>query len=196
MRLYALGALVLFLLWQGWRWGRGQQVWWVSVAVVVGLLAGGGWLEYRWQVTERAAAAGAAVVAGPDSPGLHCMRFSESLLYARGFDGYVDFNRDGEPGQAVLTYQVCQDLKAWLESDKESPSEAQVVAVHVVSHEAVHLTGERSEAVAECVAMKRDAQVAKAMGATEAQALRLASLYRVNVYPRMPAEYRGMATGC
>ena len=46
-----------------------------------------------------------------------------------------------------------------------SPTRDEVVAVHVLSHEARHMAGQTVEAEAECAAMQRDARTARLLGA-------------------------------
>jgi hypothetical protein len=75
-------------------------------------------------------------------------------------------------------------------SDKRRPSRDQVVAVHVLTHEAMHLSGRLGEAEAECAAVQRDAHTARLLGAEPAAAARLAAIYWGEVYPLMPDRYR------
>ena len=62
--------------------------------------------------------------------------------------------------------------------------------MHVLTHEAMHLSGRLDEAVAECAAVQRDAQTARLLGAGPADAAELAGAYWRNVYPLMPEGYR------
>ena len=83
----------------------------------------------------------------------------------------------------------CGDLSAYLRSDKTAPTLDQVIAVHILSHEARHMAGQTSEGVAECGAVQRDAQTAELLGADPDQALRLAQTYWREVYPRLSEDY-------
>jgi hypothetical protein len=65
-----------------------------------------------------------------------------------------------------------------------------VVAVHVLTHEAMHLAGVVDEAAAECAAVQRDAHTARLLGAAPADAAALATSYWQRVYPHMPDGYR------
>jgi hypothetical protein len=84
---------------------------------------------------------------------------------------------------------VCDNLSDYLGSDKESPTLDQVIAVHVLTHEATHVSGNTDERGTECQAMQRDAEMAEILRASRAQALHLAVRYNVEVYPRMPNGY-------
>jgi hypothetical protein len=65
-----------------------------------------------------------------------------------------------------------------------------VVAVHVLTHEAMHLSGRLDEAVAECAAVQRDAQTVRLLGARPTDTAALAAMYWENIYPLMPDRYR------
>jgi hypothetical protein len=65
-----------------------------------------------------------------------------------------------------------------------------VVAVHVLTHEAMHLSGRLGEAAAECAAVQRDAHTARLLGARPGDAAELAAAYWRNIYPLMPEGYR------
>jgi electron transfer flavoprotein alpha subunit len=65
-----------------------------------------------------------------------------------------------------------------------------VVAVHVLTHEAMHVAGDRTEATTECRALQHDARTVVLLGGTTAQGRQLATRVATEVYPRMPDEYR------
>ena len=68
---------------------------------------------------------------------------------------------DGVPERATLIkVRVCNDLRAWLGSRKNDPSLDQVIAVHVLTHETMHMVGIVNEARTECAAVQRDAAMA------------------------------------
>jgi hypothetical protein len=122
---------------------------------------------------------------------VRCETVGEAWLEAHPERGYVRFGADGVPERhAVITYDTCQDLASWVRSDHGSPSEDQVIAVHVLSHEAMHMKGLTNEALAECAALQRDHRTAVLLGATDDEARSLARRYLLTVYPTMPAEYR------
>ena len=62
--------------------------------------------------------------------------------------------------------------------------------MHVLDHEAVHLSGRLAEAAAECAAVQRDAHTARLLGAASAEAAGLAASYWRDLYPLMPDGYR------
>lgn len=104
--------------------------------------------------------------------------------------GYVQWGPNGVPEhKTLIKHQQCNDLESYLHSSKKHPTAAQILAVHVLSHESMHMAGNTSEAVAECYAMQHDAQLAQIMGAPHAAAVALSKQYWLTVYPRMPDAY-------
>src|SRR3954453_6104698 len=125
---------------------------------------------------------------------VHCQTFGETWMDAGAELGYVKYRPGGLPERKTLIkFGVGGDLKAWLRSDRSRPSREQVVAVHVRTHETMHMRGITDESRAECAAVQRDAAMAVALGATPAQGEALAHRYWLEVYPGMPDGYRG---GC
>ena len=91
---------------------------------------------------------------------------------------------------ALVKWDQCRDLADYLRSDKRAPPRAQVIAGHVLTHEAMHMAGAMSESGAECAALRRDAETALMLGGTADQARALAADYRRSVYPTLPPDYR------
>jgi hypothetical protein len=92
--------------------------------------------------------------------------------------------------EALIKRDQCADLAAYARTGRDRPSREQVIAVHVLSHEAMHMSGIAGEAAAECAAVQRDAAAARLLGATAEQAKALAREYWTKVYPAMPPGYR------
>jgi hypothetical protein len=88
---------------------------------------------------------------------------------------------------------VASALAAYVRSGGRRPSRAQVVAVHVLAHEAMHMAGLVQEHAAECAAVQRDARAARLLGASPDDARALAVAYWRTVYPAMPDGYRSTA---
>jgi hypothetical protein len=97
----------------------------------------------------------------------------------------------GSPGDtALLTWQVCRDLRDWLGTDRRDPSLDQIIALHIVVHEAVHLTGQFNEGQAECAAMAQEAAAAESLGASPEVAALMVHRYRTEVYPHLTGGYQ------
>jgi hypothetical protein len=122
---------------------------------------------------------------------VHCQTVGEELVSTDQDLGFVRSGPDGRPEhRTTIMREPCDALGDYLGADHARPSEDEVQAVHVLSHEARHMAGETSEARAECQAMQRDAAAARLLGADDAQARRLARSYWMVEYPRMPEGYR------
>jgi hypothetical protein len=162
----------------------------VSVVLLVALAACCVVPVYRHHRLEvRLETAATALVGVPVT--VHCQTAGQQFVDAGAELGFVRYGPDGVPERATLIKRdQCSDLSDYLGSDKSSPSRNQVVAVHVLSHEARHMAGVTDEAVAECGAVQRDARTAQLLGADPEPALRLARLYWATVYPQMSDGYR------
>jgi hypothetical protein len=189
-------VVVALAAWLGWLLARGilrRAVPWVGIALIALPLVALFWTERQWVSAEQRFTAIARSIA-PGSAGVHCQRLGETFTYAGADLGRVSYAEDGTAdGPAMITYETCQHLSDYWRSgatEKDAPSLEQVVAVHVLTHEARHLAGDRSEAETECRAMQSDADVARHLGATAEQARALAATYATTVYPRMPSDYR------
>lgn len=144
------------------------------------------------RLEHRLEAAASRVAGGPVD--VYCQDLGEAFVDVGSELGYVAWGPDGIPERStLLKIEVCADLRAWLGSSKAEPTLDQVVAVHVVTHETMHMAGHTNEARAECAAVQRDAVMAAALGASPVEAQALAQRYWTEVYPRMPDEYVG---GC
>ena len=142
-------------------------------------------------------AAAASAIAGVKVT-VACQTLGGAFVDAGAEAGYVRWGPDGVPEHtAHIKWEQCRDLRGYLRSDKRHPTLAQLEAVHVLTHEAVHTSGEKSESVTECKAIQRDAETARRLGAPNAGARALAWLYWKTVYPNMPDDYRdgGCAPG-
>jgi hypothetical protein len=161
---------------------------WVVLLVILGSLAMTPWF-LRVRLESRLGAAASSVVGVPVA--VFCQSFGEAFVDIGSEYGYVEFGPDGLPERSTLIKrQQCHDLQTYLRSDKSDPSEGQVVAVHTLTHESVHMSGLTNEAQTECHALQRDAETARLLGATPQQAGRLAAIYWTSLYPRMPGDYR------
>ena len=144
------------------------------------------WVEHQLE--------GAASRVAGEPVEVHCQGVGQALGDLGHELGYVRWGPDGVPERStVIKFGPCGNLRAWLGSTKAAPSLDQVIAVHVVTHETMHMEGITNEAHAECAAMQRDALMATELGASPAEAQALARRYWTEVYPYMPGAYVG---GC
>jgi hypothetical protein len=125
------------------------------------------------------------------SAAVHCQTFGQSFTQLDGDLGFVRWGPGGVPEhQTELKRGPCAALRDYLRSDKLHPSSDQIIAVHVLTHESMHMRGITDEAQAECAAVQRDAQTAELLGASQSAALALARIYWITDYPQMPDGYR------
>jgi hypothetical protein len=173
------------------RDGLGRQIRFPAVSVVTLVLVGAGLLVpvvRHHRLEQRLAVAASELVGAPVR--VHCQTAGQEFVDAGAELGWVAYGPDGVPEHATLIKRAqCGDLSAYLGSDKTAPTLDQVIAVHILSHEARHMAGETSEGVAECGAVQRDAQTAELLGADPDQALRLARTYWRDVYPHLSDDY-------
>lgn len=125
-----------------------------------------------------------------------CQTLSGALVDAGAEAGFVRWQADGTPEHiAHIKWDQCKDLRHYLRSGKRHPSTAELIAVHVLTHEAVHTSGVKDEARTECKAVQRDGQMARLLGASDAGAQALAWGYWKTIYPNMPDDYRDGGCG-
>ena len=161
----------------------------VLVIVGVGLLVPG----VRHRALEDRLAAVAGALAGVPVV-VDCQSAGQQFIDAGAELGYVPYGEDGVPERTTLIKRdQCQDLSRYLRS--QEPSDDQVLAVHVLSHEAMHMSGITDEARAECLAVQLDARAARLLGASPEAAADLAGRYWRTFYDRLPAHYRSSDCG-
>jgi hypothetical protein len=165
---------------------RNLPVFSVSALVLVAVVAAIPGAQRK--VEERRLAKIASSLAGKNVS-VHCQDGAEAFVDAGSELGWVAFDANGVPEpRTLIKREQCKFLKAY-DKNPTNPSWDEMVAVHVLTHESMHMRGERSEEIAECEAVQRDALTAQRLGATPEQAMALARRYWVQVYPRMPDDY-------
>jgi hypothetical protein len=197
-----VAAIAFMLFWYGWwkphrerekissrKYAKAQ----IPVKLVLfltALLVVVGGSEVRWQYFQwTASEALKEVTANPDAR-LGCQRLSASWIDmdSGSIGGKVN---SATVNTAHMKYGQCAELFSWMQSwDKSNPSRDQVIAVHVLTHEGIHTTGEFNEAVTECTAVQRDAMMATSLGADVETGLTLQKKYFETVYPQMSSAYQ------
>jgi hypothetical protein len=173
--------------------GRARSFPVVSVALLVVPACAFAVQVWRHDRLEDRLSATASALTGLDLE-VHCRITGEEFVHVGSELGSVGVGADGRPERrTVLARRACGALQGYLDGRGRRPTPEQVVAVHVLSHEARHLAGTLDEARAECEAVQRDAATARLLGASPADAHRLARLYWAVEYPRMPETYRSSA---
>ena len=167
---------------------RAFPVWSVTVLLLVAL--GAAIPGARRRAQERRLGSVASRLVG-HHVSVHCQSNAGALVDAGAELGFVKYDADGVPeARTTLKREPCSDLRHYVAGNKRRPTLGEIVAVHVLTHESMHMRGETNEATAECEAMQRDAQTARMLGASQRQAWGLARYYWQVVYPDMPDDYR------
>ena len=186
-RTYLTIGLLVWLAWLAVRaYVLGTRPF-VTVAIVVAVLLPMMWTEVRWLRVQSAATTAVQQLTGNRDARAHCQRALATLLWAGADLGRVEWD---QPDKAWLTLETCQHLGSWYRSDHAEPTRDEAIAVHVLTHEAMHVDGQRNEATAECWALQRDARTVVLLGGTAAQGDTLARRILDEVYPTMTAEYQ------
>lgn len=122
---------------------------------------------------------------------VHCQTAGEEFVDAGAELGYVKFSAGGTPEhRTVIKHAQCGFLRHYLDRAGRSPTVDELIAVHVFTHEAMHMRGISNEAEAECAAVQRDASTAALLGASGRAAHTLALRYWRVYYPGLPDDYR------
>ena len=191
--LFAVGACLVTGHWYRGRVdGLGRKVayptTWVGLLLVLAVLAGApGMLK---AALEDRLSGVVSEVAGK-SVRVRCQGLGAAAIDTGSEYGYVQYKQDGTPVTwTLIKRDQCNDLNAYLRSNKRNPGVKRVIAVHVLTHEAMHLASITNEAQAECAAVQRDALTARLLGASPQDAAALARVYYALVYPRMDPDYK------
>jgi hypothetical protein len=186
----AVGVAVAWARRRADELGRPRRFPWVSVGLLLAMAICAAAPEVARAAQERRLGGAASALAGAPVA-VRCQSLGGAFVDGGPELGYVRWRADGSPEPwALLKRDQCRHLAAYVRSPKERPSRDQVVAVHVLTHEAMHLSGRLAEAEAECAAVQRDAHTARLLGAAPADAAGLAVTYWRDLYPRMPDGYR------
>ena len=162
--------------------------WWAAGSLAVLCLVTGT-VAVRNHLREARLSRVASALAG-QSVKVDCQSWFGSFFDSNTEAGYVRWEAGGPPERSTtLKADVCRSLSRYMRS-AGNPSMDEVFAVHIVSHEAMHMAGQKDEALAECAAVQRDARAARMLGASPTQAAALAARYWGEGYPLLPAAYR------
>lgn len=183
-------ALLYYLIWD--TVVRKNSLNWLMIPLVSLLFLPLGLMELRWSVMESKMSAVVDDISGRKGGKVHCQRLSEAFFDTKvSAAGHVSSDN---PNTAVVNYEQCQHVFAWLERGKGQPSREQAHAIHVLTHEAVHVSGEYNEAITECTAINRDHMTVELLGGSKETGQKLASFYHSTIWPQMSKEY--ILQGC
>ena len=189
MRLIILALLIVLLI----RliivpFFRGSRPSLVLVIIAVSITGWIGWGEYQWQTNQTIGSDVVKMVSGNTEGILRCQTLSGAF-----FDPAVStkgFVSSAEENVARVKYDTCQDLFSWMKSDKQAASLKQIQAIGVLTHEAVHVSGEYNEAVTECISMSKLEKVAEELRANKKLSAEISATYREEIHVRTPPQYQ------
>lgn len=183
-------ALLYYLIWD--TLVRKNSLNWLMIPLVSLLFLPLGLMELRWSMMEAKLSSVVDDISGRKGGKVHCQRLSEAFFDTKvSVAGHVSSDN---PNTAVVNYEQCQHIFAWLERGKAEPSREQTHAIHVLTHEAVHVSGEYNESITECTAINRDYLTVKHLGGSEEMGRHIASSYYATIWPDMSKEY--ILDGC
>jgi hypothetical protein len=188
----AVAAALVAMRWWTRRYdalGRARSFPFASVALLTVLAVGAATPPYlRHREEDRLSAVASALVG--QHVKVHCQSFGQTFFQLGAELGYVRYGANGVPEhQTFIKRGPCGDLHHYLDSDQGDPTPDEVIAVHVLTHESMHMRGITNEALAECAAVQRDTTTAELLGADLAEAQALAHDYWQTDYPHMPDAY-------
>ena len=193
MRWIAIGAaLALVALVVHWQWSGTRRGGWMVLAAIV--LLPSGFFAWREYTLESKLSEVVEYVAERPGATANCQGFLREFRLDRNLGEVAFDGKGGTSSVAQLRSGVCSELRSFIGGGYSRPSYDEIVAVHVLTHEAIHVAGVTSEAETECIAMQRSRDAAMMLGASAATADAMAAHYWSSVFPRMPGSYR--ALGC
>lgn len=161
-----------------------------GTAAVVAVVSG--WFAWQAAEFERELAEVVVALSGRHDAKVDCQGFMREFRLDNNLGEVAYDGKGGTSNTAQLRGAVCDAIADWQDDGHGAHDLDQVIAVHVLTHEAYHVVGLTSEGRAECYAMQSDARVAEMLGATPQQARALSERYWNEVFPRMPGQYRAI----
>ncbi len=88
-----------------------------------------------------------------------------------------------EAGEIFFESGWCKNFKKYLKAPEDASRE-QLFAMHIFTHEVMHIRGERNEKKTDCQAIQRNHTVGELLGISRSVARENAKRYYVELYPR------------
>lgn len=165
-----------------------EAIKWFLIIPLVMILGVGGWFEFRWWSGVNAGSALVKYASGNEEASLDCQRLEEILVDVKPFlKGFVNLET---PEVAHMKYEECNFLMDWFRSDKKNPTSDQAYALHVLTHESMHVAGIMNEAETECAAIRNFVDVAEKSDASYEVAKKMQAMYLHDWWPRLPGSYK------
>ena len=188
MRIIIIGLLTIvflyYLIWYPLRNDNSKNWFMVilSIIIIIPLTL----FEFRWLYLENEGTKVTIAISGVDDSHLHCQRLSEGFVDASANLGEVS---SLNPKEALIKHTTCTKLFNYIEGNKSDPPLEQIIAVAVLTHESIHVSGDFNESSTECKSIQKVSQTAQMLGATKKQGDSLALKYYKEVYPNLRTNY-------
>ncbi len=143
-----------------------QNIWTAYVVICALIAAAFAYVPLRHAYIERYLTGKAKILSESEKAFVHCNTFYDTV-----FDGNAMAlgHANLETGRIVLQYPLCGRLMDHLRSPEKADLK-DMLLVQLFTHEAMHIRGERNEAVTECQAIQRYYRAAKMFGVPDATA--------------------------
>jgi hypothetical protein len=192
LQLFAVIGLALIIVYLAWLRPRymGVPAPKRPLIVLAVLLMLFGASEARWQYLQWRGSEVVKAVSGNPNGTLECQRKLPSFfeMDSASIAGKVS---SLDPNTAHLKNGQCNEIFTWMQSGSpDSVTGKQIVALHVLSHESVHVSGQFSESIAECTALQRDPIAVSSLGGSDEVAQLVQSQYFEQVFPNLPDSYK------
>ncbi len=162
------------------RMKRGYTLSYIAFLALITIAFGN--LPYSLWILERKMTQVASELAGKPAD-VHCNSMIDELTdkhNAHFTAGYALFSS----GQIVLRPRWCSEIKRYMEAPENATLDG-IYTLNLLTHEAMHIRGERIEAITECQAVQRNHHTAQMLGVSEALASKHAKLYYTEIYPKL-----------
>jgi hypothetical protein len=153
---------------------------WGYVVTMVGLAVLFGYTPVRYWQFERFLTEKARILSESPKASVHCNTvfdtFFDQNVFAAG-------HASPETGEIVFQHGWCGHLMTYLNRPAK-PTREGIMALHIFTHESMHIRGEYNEAKTECQAIQRNYRAARLLGVPEYFARDAALRYYREDYPR------------
>jgi hypothetical protein len=164
------------------------RTWWTFVFICLALSAGLAWVPGRYWLLERELERVSTTLADGRKAKVHCNTFFDTMFDPNQLAaGHANI----ETGEVVMQKPWCGRILDYL-ADPYHADREQIFALHMITHEAMHVRGERDERKTECQAIQRNYRTAVLLGIPDHLAARHALEYYQTMYMQR-AEVGGLS---
>ena len=126
----------------------------------------------------------ASIIAERPNIKVKCNSIFGSIFNGQGLDNNLGTARISQ-GEIFFENNWCSNFQKYL-SNPEHPSKEELIAMHVFTHEVMHVRGEKNEKKTDCQAIQRNHHVGELLGIDPNTARRNAKKYYNTYYKQHP----------